>query len=107
MSADNGVYVLSTISKWKRNNGVWERREMPVKVYRVAHTSAIDNFDWYKQEQLYNLGHYMFQTWGKSPVYETEEEALLAAHAMAKGIEILEYGVSCIDTEYIFPGELS
>jgi hypothetical protein len=103
VSADNGVYILSTISEWKVSNGIWERRETPVKVYRIAHAQAIDNFDWYKKNQIYNLGVYMLQVWGESPIFETESEALLAAHKLAKEIRFLEYGINSIHTEYVFP----
>lgn len=105
MSADNGVYILSTISDWKKEReGGYSKREMPIRVYRVAYASAIDNFDWYKANQIYNLGWYMESVWGKSPVYEKQEEAVLAAHLLASKIDLLEYGVSSIDTEYRFPG---
>lgn len=104
MSSDNGVYILSTISKWKKDGVGCVKRPVPVRVYRIAHLSAIDNFDWYKENQPYNLGWYMHECWGRSVVYESEEEALLAAHALAKTIDILEYGVSSISTDYSFPG---
>jgi hypothetical protein len=107
MSADNGVYILSTISDWKKDReGVYSKREVPIRVYRIAHASAIDNFDWYRRNQPYNLGWYMDIVWGKSVVYEKQEEAVLAAHALARTIEFLEYGVTSIDTEFTFPGNL-
>lgn len=103
MSADNGIYILSTISKWKKTNGGLERRATPERVYRVAYAAAIDNFDWYEKNQPYNMGYYLFQIWGNSPVYETKQEALNAAFKLEERFDFLEYGINSIDTEYIFP----
>jgi hypothetical protein len=72
----------------------------------VAHTQAIDNFEWYETKQLYNLGAYLRDVWGASEVFISEDAALFAAHKLAKQYEVLEYGVSSIDTDYVFYGDM-
>jgi hypothetical protein len=104
MSADNGIYILSTVKKSKME-GNFHVKTTPYTVYRVAYTQAIDNFEWYKQYELYNLGAYMLQTWGQSEVYNTYEEALAAASTLAKQYSYLEYGISDIETDLTFFGD--
>lgn len=43
---------------------------------------------------------------GRSLVYENEQEALAYAAHIEKEISILEYGISSIDTDYIFYGDM-
>ena len=105
MSADNGIYILKTIRTRKLDGFAWVKTE-PYPVYRVAHVGAIDNFDWYKENQSYNLGAYMKDIWGNSPVYENKAEALGYASQMEKDIRILEYGISTIETDYVFYGDM-
>lgn len=50
MSSDNGVYVLSTVRD-RRTEGRATVSCKPYKVYRAAHAQAIDNFDFYKENQ--------------------------------------------------------
>lgn len=117
MSADNGIYVIKT-----KRTALEEVREFKMNcetvkhsswtngienfVYRVAHVQAIDNLDYYKEKQLYNLGAYMHDTWGESEVFTDEGTALVEAHRLAKEIEYVEYGVSVIDmSEHIFYGD--
>jgi hypothetical protein len=95
MSADNGIYILITSSSWKREgNAMIQVPSRPV--YRVAQAQAIENFDWLEVYQPYNLGAYMVDIWGKSPVYEQKSQAMAASAEMAEGIEVLEYGISFI-----------
>jgi hypothetical protein len=105
MSADNGIYILKTIRTHRKEKTGWVISE-PYAVYRVAHTNAIDNFDWYEQNQPHNIGAYMKDIWGGSLVYENKQEALAYAAYMEKEISILEYGISSIDTDYIFYGDM-
>jgi hypothetical protein len=107
MSADNGIYILSTIrNRRETSQGCWGER-FEHRVYRVAHAQAIDNFQWYKDHEPYNIGAYMVDTWGKSVVYTSAEDALHAAEELAKTIEYLEYGiVSITNTQYVFYGDL-
>jgi hypothetical protein len=97
MSADNGVYVLETVRPVNYET---------YKLYRVAHTTAIDNFDYYKEKQPYNLGAYMKEIWGNSPVYEDKQEALMVAHEIVDNLPFCEYGVKVIKTDYVFYGDM-
>lgn len=109
MSADNGVYVLETIRNRKVVDSERYKAEVkcePYKVYRVAHAAAIDNFDYYEKKQPYNLGAYMKDVWGSSPVYEDKQEALRVAHEIEESLPICEYGVSVIRTDYVFYGDM-
>lgn len=105
MSADNGIYILQTIRTRKKENMCWVKTA-PYHVYRVSHAGAIDNFDWYKKNQLYNLGSYMKDVWGSSPVFDDKVKALEYASQMEKDIPILEYGIRTIKTDYIFYGDM-
>jgi|LakMenEpi03Aug12_release.lakeMendotaPanAssembly.Ray.scaffolds.fasta_scaffold170651_3 hypothetical protein len=104
MSADNGVYVLSTFRFFKKE-GIARVSCAPHKVYRVAEAGAIDNWNWYMQDQPYNLGAYMQSIWGQSEVYDNKDDALIAAHKIEESLDICEYGVSVIDTNYVFYGD--
>jgi hypothetical protein len=105
MSADNGIYILKTIRTSKQDGNGWVKTE-PYPVYRVAHACAIDNFDWYKMNQPHNLGAYMKDIWGSSPVYGDKQEALTYASQMEMKSPILEYGICSINTDYIFYGDM-
>lgn len=120
MSADNGIYILKT----KRTRVYEVFRTLPNGeeirgwgehkdhfVYRVAHASAIDNFDYYKEHQLYNLGIYMKEVWGNSKVFTDFDQAHRFARdlesVVKKEVGTVEYGVSTIDaSEFIFYGDM-
>ena len=110
MSADNGVYVLHTTDKTKLQEDDLELKPIDggIEAFRIAHTQAIDNFEWYQQFEPHNLGWYMEDVWGQSTTYYNKGEALDAAHGFAASIiedGILEYGVQILDaTQYNFPG---
>lgn len=95
MSADNGIYVLQTCKAVSSGDIKYE--------YRIAHAQAIDNFDYYENTSTEKLKEYMVDIWGDSKVYGNRRDALQAAHELADGYEILEYGVRVIKTNYIFP----
>ena len=76
MSADNGIYIA------KFPDG-----------YRVCYGAAIENVTYYpvgSEERKYQQKNYFEH----SPIYPTEQEAVLAAHALSKEYEYLEYGIS-------------
>lgn len=84
MSADNGVYILKT----RKGNGFQ---------FRVEHLSAIDNLD-YDCRGPEDVMKNARQMWGRAkPVFRSRNSAIVAAHDLAMGIDILEYGVSEID----------
>jgi len=103
MSADNGIYILKTVSHFKKmGNGVFRNLfEETIPYYRVAHLQAIDNLDYYLKNAPYNLGAFVYESWKRSPVFETEAEALEYAKNLASIQEVLEYGIQNIDMEQI------
>lgn len=87
MSADNGIYILKT------NGGK----------FRVAEACAIDNLDWYKKNDPYNLGVYLRDVFGDSPVFSEEKVAVDFAFEMSKH-GWTEYGICHINLDdYRFP----
>lgn len=105
MSADNCIAILHTKEQFKISRvdddgtpwGWVNLFEDRADVWRVAHTQAIDNFDWYEQNQLYMLGKYMIDVWGKSPVFYDEKEALNYANELEAKVRFTEYGIVSID----------
>lgn len=94
MSADNGIYILASPAPQLGT------------VYRVAHASAIDNFDWYKNHQPHNLGAYMLVVWGHSEVFFDRAAALAAAHKMRDSYGgFVEYGICDIHADQTFYGD--
>lgn len=113
MSADNGIYILHTKDKFKeiKRNGIVVQEncfENHVSAFRVSHTQAIDNFEYYEKNQIYMLGKYMYDVWGKSKVYYSQNEAFEEAQKRFNEIinsdfPICEYGIQIIDaTKYSF-----
>lgn len=96
MSADNGIYILESPA----GDGMME--------YRVAHTQAIDNLDFYReQDNQQEYEDYLKRTWGSSEVFRTEDAALVKAKSMydeliQQGYPI-EYGISDIVIDHMFP----
>ena len=98
---DNGVYILRTIKSTVNVDGWLEDCE-PYFVWRVAHVRSIDDFYFYEQHEIYNLGAYMQAVWGRSPVFKTEDEATDFALRVNKKLKKTALGVIPIDTEYCF-----
>ncbi len=100
MSADNTVVILQTWSKKKSSRlGYYENTE-PFKVYRVFHTQAWDNFDWYKENQPYNVGAYLLSETKNAPVYTDFREAFVYASFLYEEYKYVEYGIHVVETEY-------
>lgn len=93
MSADNGIYVLSTPIPEKY---------LELREYRVAHAQAIDNIYYYKEGTKLREAE-LVMYFGRSKPYLSREAALICAHDMAKTCEILEYGVCEIEWPTVFP----
>ena len=79
--------------------------------WRVAHAQAIDNLDWYAENQPYNLGAYVHDIFKKSPPFTSQEDAMKYAVELSQNYNILEYGIVVIDMseltgrEFIFYGD--
>lgn len=113
MSSDNGIYILKTKDSHKIIITYFSDEKVGeswlntfgenVLAYRVAHAQAIDNFYWYKENQLYMLGAYMKDVWGKSPVFYDLKSAMEYAKKLHDECDWTEYGICTIDaTEYSF-----
>ena len=90
MSADNGIYILKTSKK--------DRIE-----YRVAHAVAIDN-NWYEENELHNLGWYLYKVFGNSEVFTSRDDAFQKAYELENKAGWTEYGICEIDmSKYNFP----
>lgn len=108
MSADNCIAILHTKEKFKVTDycdGIpyaWENlRDTPVDTWRVVHTQAIDNFDWYEKHQPYMIGHYMVTVWGHSKIFYNQEDARVYARELLDNAVYVEYGIVYIDaTKY-------
>lgn len=108
MSADNCIAVLATTSSFRRpNKHSYENLfEKTIVHYRVAHTQAIESYEWYRENQPYNVGAYMKETWLDWPVYTSHEAAMEAAQKKLREVGFTEYGIVSIDArEYRFYGE--
>lgn len=109
MSADNCIAILHTKERFKATqfdeHGVaygWTNMfENKIDTWRVTHTQGIDSFDWYKENQLYMLGHYMHNVWDKSKIFYDETAAKEYARKLEDEIEYTEYGIVYVDaTEF-------
>lgn len=107
MSADNGIYILVTKDNHKLCGfGVTENTfGKGVIAYRVTHAQAIDNLEWYEDDQPYNVGYFLDQLWGHcDPIYD-KNEAKEYAEKLASRYSYLEYGICEIERlQYVFPG---
>lgn len=98
MSADNGIYKLTT--KSSENSSKVE--------IRVAYAHAIDNINYDPEGNGQGL-LYLVSIFGNSKVYHTEEEAAEAATAMenefmSSPFPVLEYGIVEINRQdTVFP----
>ena len=108
MSADNGIYILHTKDKFKKTGdcyyeNMWDKR---IDAYRVAHTQAVDSFEWYIEHEIHNLGEWMSGVFGGSPIFYDLNEARDYAYRLAEKYEFLEYGVGGVvdASDYNFPG---
>ena len=106
MSADNGIYILVTKDSHKKTSEYcWTNTfGEGVKAYRVAEAGAIDNLQWYEENQPYNVGYFLHSVFGSAKVVYTQEEASKIATEIEKEIGYTEYGVNQIERlQYNFP----
>ena len=101
---DNGIYILKTLSTAITKDG-WREDCEAYPVWRVAHAQCIENFDFFEEEQPYNVGAYLQALWGRSPVFLDSNEAFVFAQKVEKKLKGTAHGVNVIDTEYIFFGD--
>lgn len=105
MSADNTIVVLSTNRTFYQHGATNYNHKPLHKVYRVCHVQAWDNFHYFKDKQPYNIGAYLLDCFGQSPVFLDKSEALAYAETLLDEIGYVEYGIFVQDTDYFFYGE--
>ena len=105
MSADNGIYIISSWRTFYKNGHVQENHKEKHQVFRVAHTQAIDNLKWYAKNQIENLGAYVYETWKKSPVFMSMDDAIAYAKSLYDEYEFVEYGIEEIDIDELIGKE--
>lgn len=107
MSADNAVVILATERYAdERQPGCWTLDGKKRIVYRVATVCALENFEYYQEYQLYNLGAYMQACWGGSKVYKSLDEAKARAQEILEQTGYVEYGIQIKKFQGIFFGDL-
>lgn len=84
MSADNGIYIGS----WNVNG---------TTVYSVVETSAIDNLDYYKRQDLVKLTTYIKSVWGAGQFFDSQSEAIMQGLKYERE-RPTEYGVVVLET---------
>lgn len=109
MSADNGVYIIQTVRKFiEESPGCFVKAYSDsIPIWRVAHIGAIDNYDYYRVNEPYNSGAYIYDCFKSSPVFLCEEDALVYAFNLNKKIQT-EYGVSHLELpdDFVFYGDM-
>jgi hypothetical protein len=104
MSADNWIYILHTRDDFKKEwNSCINMFDKKIDAYRVAHTQAIDNYDWYIKNEIHNLWAYLYSGWWDCEIFYSLEDAEYKARELEKEIWYTEYWISVIDaTKYNF-----
>ena len=75
--------------------GIWGASNQNHEVYRVGKVFSIDNFEYFKTQQNYNFGAYLYQVFKDSPVFYSEETA--QEHAKTLNTEISPYVIDLED----------
>ena len=111
MSADNCIAILKTTDKFQVMDVNYKKNMFGegIIAYRVAHIQAHDNFDWYKENEVHNLGCWFALVFKHSTVFYDRVEAFNEAKTLQENVlvdyGILEYGIVELDaSEYNFPG---
>jgi len=104
MSADNTIIVLRTPSPGAEDITT---TLYDFATYRVAVVQAAENLE--SENPPEYLAWLMVECFGKSPVYNSEQDAWRAALAMAAEMEAneqyLEYGVKSVRMQQAYPTE--
>lgn len=107
MSSDNTIAILMTTDKHKQCKTFHEviyNIPSGVIAFRVAHIQACDNYDWYKENEVHNLGLWFSQNFGTSKVHYTKEDALKESIELHNQIGYVEYGIRILDASgFNFP----
>lgn len=107
MSSDNCIAILKTTDKFKVENEYTLTNTFGkgITAYRVAHICAMDNFEYYIENELHNLGYWMYANFPWKEVVYSYEDAISLADKYCKIVGYTEYGIVNIDaSKYNFPG---
>jgi len=101
MSADNGIYILENLDKYKiNNNGEKIFVVGGIMSYRVAHIRAFDNFSYFKRlSDSTKLYRYVKETWGDCQVFYDKSKAYICADGLYSSIKYVEYGINMVGNE--------
>ena len=107
MSADNCICILKTTDNFKKENAYTLSNTFGkgITAYRVVECQAVDNFQYYVENEPHNIGHWMYSTFGKvTPSYDYNT-AMEIANTLLSQNYYVEYGIVEIDaSKYNFPG---
>lgn len=107
MSADNAIAILKTTDKFKVENPYTLVNTFGegITAYRVAEIQAIDNFEYFKENELHNLGAWILTCFSRENVVYSHLEARKKAEKLCNAVGYVEYGIVELDaSEYNFPG---
>jgi len=65
----------------------------------------MDNYYWYLNNQIYNLGWYLWTVFKDSFNHMTHESAMYEAKALEQAYGYTEYGIVLIEYDKVFPGD--
>lgn len=100
MSADNGIYILVTMDQFKDEYPDWvDMFDKPIKAYRVAYAFGIDDLNYIEKNQLYMVGKFLHDVWGRSRVFYEEGEAMKEALEIQGDKDWTEYGICTINCQ--------
>jgi hypothetical protein len=105
LSADNVIIILQTWSKQINRGTGYYQNVKPYKKYYVFHTQAWDNFEWYKENQPYNVGAYLLTETKQAVVTLDYESAWDHGIKLLKEIGYVEYGMQVVETDYYLYGD--
>lgn len=107
MSADNAIVILKTTDKFKVENKYTLTNTFGegITAYRVVECQAVDNFQYFVENEPHNIGYWMYCTFGDiSPSYDYNTAMEIAKILLDRSYYV-EYGIVEIDaTEYNYPG---
>lgn len=107
MSADNCICILKTTDKFKVENKytLCSTFGEGIAAYRVVECQAVDNFQYFVENEPHNIGYWMYYTFGDiSPSYDYNTAREIAKILLDR-CHYVEYGIVEIDaSKYNFPG---
>ena len=84
MSADNCIAILKTTDKFEVIDVNYKKNMFGkgITAYRVAHIQGHRTYEWYKENEIHNLGCWFNDLFKNSKVFYSEEKA----YEMAQGL---------------------